>query len=497
MRGVIKIRHNFAGETGYVILVPKKTTAPLSDVVCTINGVINQTRIAYPAPHSEESVLIEDLEQVWYFIKFYRSADGVALDEEILTIAGDAKSGAAYPISRFEYVVDRGESGSDPGEEWSDPVSDTIELRDARLLGKFYWVQERGTGDLLQVTPSEEIIDRSDDGGGFDFTQPGKVFNEGAVYVVTVVDKVDVAESGSGNGSAESIVLLTADDDFDIATMNGSLIVANKAGSGTLTLTFASLATIGNCSFKISTHQGNQDYLILQLDAGDTVKHQTRDRNTVYMGKGEDLALVINSNVMYVVQDGVSRIVGQRIWGDRQELNTIIRDGTRYAVSALPRLNQWIDDGLLDIVSEVQWNSSVIINGETVFPYKHKFTRESSQIRVPDDRDFIIGALKNTDGVTSDAEYVTQKPGGYQHYSTSMKGVHLQLHDGNGGSSTNSILGGGGGPNLSGQDNSSVWRDNEGANGIGNSDENWVREKAGSEKPTREKKLGLLPLLCI
>lgn len=494
MQGSLEIRHNFAGETGYVIMVPKKTTAPLSNVVCTIDGVINQTRKVYPAPHSEVSVLIEDLEQVWYFIRFYRSADGVALDEEILTIAGNAKSGAAYPVTRYEYVVDRGNDNISEGtgdEVWSDPVSGTIELRDERLAYKYYWVQERGTGDLLQISSSKEILDRSDAGGGFDFTQPGKQFNEGGVYVVTVIEKTDVADSGgSGGGSSLSIVNLTADDTFDTATMNGALIFANKAGSGLLTLTFGALAGIGNCSFSVSTHGGNQDYLALQLNAGDTVKHQRKDRNVILMGKGEDISIVIDSNIMYVVQDGISKVVGQRIFGDRTELNTIVRDGTRYAISALPRINQWIDDGTLDVVSEIQWASSVVIHGETVYPYKHKFTREGGQIRVPDDRDFIAGGLKNTDGVTSDPEYVTQKPGGYQHYSTSLKGIQLQLRDGSGGSSTGTLENRG----FSGQDNPAAWLDD---NVIGDGAEKYIREKAGTTKQTREKKFGMLPLLCI
>jgi hypothetical protein len=497
MRGALTISHNFAGETGYVIAVPRKTTAPLSDVVCTINGVTNQTRIAYPSPHSQESILFEQLEQVWYFIKFYRSSDGVTLDAELLTLAGNAKSGAAYPINRYEYIVNRGFNNVNQStgiEVWSDPVENTIQLRDERLKGKFYWIEERSTGSLLTT----EITDRSDAGGGFDLSVPDKVFNDAVPYIATVVDRTDLADSSSSSGGSagevDGVVILAEDTSFDTSSHNGKLLYADSS-EDIITLSFPNLSLIGNCFFKISTHGGSQRYLILQLDAGDTIKFLRQDMNALYLGQAETMTIVIISNVMYVLPgyEGAYRNVGQRVWGDRLELNTIVRDGTRYAVALQPRLVQWANAGLLDIVSEAQWASTQLApNGvDTIAPYKHKFTLEGDFIRVPDDRDFIIGALKNTDNVTSDSEYVTQKAGGYQAAKTSMKGVKIGLRDGSGGSSTGTISNTG----LSGQDSYAAWvteggtqahiRFNNAADGFVGVDE------------TREKKYGMIPLLII
>lgn len=412
--GNLKISHNFSGETGYVIMVPKKTTAPLADVVCTIDGVTNQTRKVYAAPHSQTSVLIENLFHEWYFIKFYRSLDGVSLDQEILTLAGNATSGAIYPITRFEYIVGRGE-----GELyiWSDPIPGDVGLRDERLLNKTYWVEERGTGSLLQQNPSEEIIDRSDEGGGFDFVQEGKSFEAGGVYVVTMIEKVDLTGEGGGGGSDyNDILILDVNQDFDPATMNGKLLIAQFPGNIGL-LNFPNLSTLADCKFKLQSHFAFQRYVKMQFDVGDSITFLNQDLNVLYLGRGEFIECLIRDNVIYVMgYDGEYRRLGLRVWADKQELNSLLANGTQYNQSEYPRLMQFVDSlPSANVVSEATWASSQTINGKTVYPNKGLFARDdvAGKIRVPDMRNMHIRALKYLDG-TSDSERLINKPGGYQ-----------------------------------------------------------------------------------
>jgi hypothetical protein len=421
----LTISHNFSGETGFIIAKPVKSTAPLSDVICIIDGVAAQTRKVYPAPHSQRSMLIEGLDPVWYLIKFYRSVDGIALDEEILTLAGNALVDSLYPITKYEYVVNRGHDNTTPvstgPEVWADPVEGDIGIRDERLAGQVYWIEERGTGQLR----TDEITDRTDDGGGFDFEATlvagGKVMNDGATYIATVIERVDAAPtSGTGSSDYNSIVILTADLDFDPNIHSGRVLVANWS-SDLGVLTMPNLSLLPDCKFKLQTHGGTQSYATIQFDAGDAIEFRKSDMNALHLGSGEEIEIIIKDNAAYVGQySGDYPFVGQRIWGDANtELNAVLRNGTQYTQASKPRLMQWIDEYGVPTISEgtgaAQWGYSVVVDGETIFPNKGKFARDDvgGTIRVPDDRDRTMMALKNTDG-SSDATRQSQGSGSFQ-----------------------------------------------------------------------------------
>lgn len=414
--GQLTIAHNFAGESGYVIAVPRLTTAPLADVICTIDGVTGQTRIAYAAPHSQESILIEDLQNAWYTIKFYRSADGVALDEELLTLAGNALADSVFPIIKYDYVVGRGDDSSELDEMWADPVQDDHGLRDERLLDKLYWVEERGTGTLLPV----EIIDRSDDGGGFDFADPDKVFNDGGVYFVTTIERADGVDTGGvgagGSSDYNDIVVLSADQDYDPVSMSAKLLIANWS-SQVGTLDIPNFSLIPDSKFRLHTHGGTQRNVVLQLDVGQTVQFMGQAMNKVILGKSEQIEILFKSNAMYIsFYSGDHARVGRRVFSDMLEANSILLDGTRVTEANYPRLG-WLLDQLPSnrIVSETTWASVVVIDGVNKTPYKGFYTREGAQIRVPDERNMGVRTLKTFDSTdASDTQRHKNLPGGYQ-----------------------------------------------------------------------------------
>lgn len=414
--GQLTISHNFAGETGFVIAVPRLSTAPLADVICTIDGVTGQTRIPYAAPHAQESLLIEDLLNRWYVVKFYRSADGTSLDEEILTLAGNALTGAVYPVKRYEYIVGRGDDSSELDEMWADPVEDDKGIRDERLAGKFYWVEERGTGSLL----TSEIVDRTDDGGGFDFADPDKQFWDGGVYIVVVVERAEGGADTGGSSTSGSdyndVVSIDTDTDYDPATMNAKLLLANwSATVGTLVI--PNLSLIADSKFRLQTHGGTQRNVVIQLDIGDTLRFMGQGVNAIILGKAEEIEILFKSNVAYVsFYDGDYRRVGRRVFCDVEELNSILLDGTRVPATDYPRLDWWLDQIPGNrIVSELTWATVVVIDGVNKTPWKGFFTREGGQIRVPDERNMSVRTLKtfdSTDG--SDTERHKNLPGGYQ-----------------------------------------------------------------------------------
>lgn len=419
--GRIEIVHNFTGETGYVILVPHKTTAPLADVICIIDGVAAQTRKTYAAPHSQQSVLFEDLDTVMYFITAYRSADGIALDEQINILACDAKSGAQYPITKYDYVVDRGLTG--------DPIDGDSGLRDSRLLNKKYWVEERGTGTMMDQDTSAELTDRSDDGGGFDWTDSFKKFNSGAVYIVFVIERTDFVSAGPSSSGTEfsDVVVITTTVDFDSSTMASKLLIINSTDT-VVQLTMQNLALLPDLKFRLNTHSGSQRNAVIQLDAGDTVKFNGEDRNSIILGKGEDIEILIKNNVMYVMNPiGDFDKVGERSLVSALSKNGLQLNGTVYQQADVPRLMWYLDNKadageiVAEGVSSGQWSYSTTIDGETVYPYKGKYARDNGAgtIRVPDDRLMVYKALN---ALTGDAERVTQGVGGYQHDANKLHG---------------------------------------------------------------------------
>lgn len=399
--GRIELVHSFLGETGYVILLWVKTESPLASVIGYVTGTglgaqnaTNQTRVVYPAAHSQQTLLIEDLDPVMFLVRAYRSADGVSLDTQINEIAVDAGSRSTYSTTTYEYVVDRGYTNLAPvvtGDEvWADPVDGSIELRDERLLDQDYAVFMRGLGQRR----ADEITDRTDAGGGFDLAVPLEVFNSGDTIFVTVQNRVDATgESGSGSGAEVSDVFpITEDQDFDAATMNGKLLYVNYPGAVIGVLTFPNLSLIADSSFKVATHGGAQTYLSLQLDAGDTVRFQGDDKNVIHLGKSEEISIMIRNNIMYVLSDGTNyKRLGQRIWGDKLELNSVYRDGTQYTQASQPRMMEFVDSlpgG--QVISEAAWAA-----GD-----KSKFARDDvgGTIRVPDSRTKFVRAVSAVDG---------------------------------------------------------------------------------------------------
>lgn len=285
--GRIEIKHNFASETDYVIITWRKTSNLLAEV----------GRHVYAAPHTEESLIIEGLDPVMFLVTPYRSADGVALDQIIPNqLAVDARTGSIFPITRKEYVVGTG---------GVNPAADQGSLRDPDLLNKAYYVEERGTGSLSTT----EITIRNDDGGGFDFTDVDKKFEDGRRYFIYIIERVDAPDLSGGNGNGYNVVVITANTDFDPDIAN-SLIVANFAGNKGK-FTFGNLLTLPDCRMKFQTHGGNQIYLQIQLDVGDTINFQGEEKNVIYLAKGEELEIIIKENVMYVLSySGNAKIRG-------------------------------------------------------------------------------------------------------------------------------------------------------------------------------------------
>lgn len=419
MIGFLNISHNFAGELSFIICEWVKSTAQGTPVVGHVTGTglgaqndTDQTEVFYPAAHVNEQLQIINLPEVWHLIRFWRSSDGIAKDVLLLQLAGNARTGATYPISRFEYKVDRGQS--DPG-VWADPVQNDPGIRDTRLFEQTYWVQERGQGDFI----NGELLDRSDLGGGFDFVAVSKVMESGSVYVVYMITRIDAADGG-GSGiveSNENIFLLTNNQDYVPLTMNGRIIIADFVTTiGTLAI--PNLLLLGDSSFKLQTHYGTQRNVILQLDFGDTVQFRKAAVNKIILGEGEEIEIAIKDNIMYVVRHTTNHErLGEECSAYSLMLNKIPGDGGARVLADYPRVEELLDSlPVASVVNDVTWNtSSVAADGQTVYLNKGKWMRDGLNFRPPELRSKSIKGLAATDGSIPSGRYEHQEIMSHQH----------------------------------------------------------------------------------
>lgn len=424
--GFLNISHNFAGESQFIVIDWVKSTAQGTPVPGIVTGTglgvqdgTAQTQVYYPSPHVNEQLQVTELPEVWFLVRFWRSTDGIAKDVLLLELAGNARTGALYPITRYEYVVDRGYDNTAPvvtDGVWSDPVQDDTGLRDTRLLDKTYWVQERGTGDLLAA----EILDRSDLGGGFDFVDAGKVMNSGAVYIVYVITQIDLFGDDSGAPSLDDggILILTTDQDYDPLTMAGKTLLADWPGTvGTLTL--PNLALLSDGKFTLDTNLGSQRNVVLQLDTGDTVRFRGEDVNSIILGEAESMDFVIKDNVLYALRPNTNHFrLGQRIWADMVLLNTLPCDGVSRLLTDYPRAEQLLDALPAGAtVNDTVWNTSQEEpDGQTSYPNNGKWMREGLNFRPPDMRSKSVKAIAATDGSIVSGGYDHQQLASHYHF---------------------------------------------------------------------------------
>lgn len=408
--GFLNISHNFAGETNFIICEWVKSTAQGTPVIGHVTGTglgaqndTDVTEVFYPAPHVNQQLQVINISEEWHLVRFWRSADGSSKDVLLLELAGNSRTGALFPIQRYEYVVGRGD-----GEVgiWADPSQDDVGIRDTRLFEKAYWIEERGTASLLEA----EWTDRSDEGGGFDFVDPFKVMNEGGVYVVYVINKV--TQSGDDSGliiSNDGVYILDSDQVYNPVTMGNRTIIADFL-SDLGVLTFGDLAVAPDSRFKLQTHAGNQRNVTLQLDAGDTVKFRKEDVNAIILGEGEEIEILIRDNVMYVLSHVTNHFrLGQVIWSYKEMMNGLKAEGELLVLADYPRVAELIN-GLeaSSVVSEVVWQTSVVqADGQTTYPNKGKWMSDGINFRTPDLRNQMFKSMPVLDG--------TGIPGSYEH----------------------------------------------------------------------------------
>lgn len=364
--GALYVSHHFQGETGYVIMTWAKSTTPLTEI----------GRVVYAAPHVQEFYNIENLAPVWHIIRFWRSADGVSLDEEINILAGNARNGSVYQLTRYEYIVGRGlrEVDGDTDETiWEDPAQDDDTLIDTRLAGGKYFVEERMTGSMLD---NEFTVNTT---GGFTWTG-GKVFNDGGVYFVYLMNRLDMS-GGDDTGVDSDTIIITGDIDFSVADHNGKTLLV-QGSAQVVTIAIPNLTTIADSKFKVVSHLGAQFNVVVQFDEGDHIIISQQEENEVILGVGEAVEIEFINNTPFITNDFNYDTLGDTVlsWSNVAAPNRLKLSGQTIAdVTTRPRL-KWILENRVETISISAWDAD---------PKKSKWGMTGNVVRVPLITDFL------------------------------------------------------------------------------------------------------------
>lgn len=387
------------GLTGYLIIRYAEAATP--------TAYLGQTAPrAFPVDYTYD---ILNLRRVVHRFEYWQSNDGISLNQLIKPWDIDVAKQELPVIENYYYSVD--------GPAPTDPASGQLQLRDARLKDKPYIVLEKGTGHLI---PGIDYIDRSDAGGGFDRTA-GYEFQNPAWYLVIVQDKIVVDNSETvttGSAGITDLIIASEDNHTLDSTWYNKLILARYATGGTGILQVPALASIPDGTHLLfSTHGNTSRYLKIQFNGSETLlQFHGKDRNWIYLGRNESLELLIKGGAAYVLDDRTGyALVGQRIYGDVIDINTVLADGAIYPMSYAGRLIDWVMDNftsgqLLDFTT---WGSLIFSDGVEVYPYRRFYAWDaaSQQLHVPDSRDVYKRAM----AVTSTLEAGYRMPGSYVH----------------------------------------------------------------------------------
>lgn len=416
----IGVNIKFTGYTGFLIVKAKEASNPAA-------YVFTSDAIAFDV---DQILDIPDINPVTHIVEFWRSNDGTTLDELLRTWAIDAGIFDGAEVIQYDYVVGRGHTNvteATGADVWADPVQDDTTLHDARLNGinqDAVRIESRGYGkyrkDEFEMATGGGITLL----GGLTFGETGNTFS------ITVYIKVpqNTTAGPTGNGDYNDVNVITADGDF------GETYYRNNNYSGKtgtiLTTTFPNFTLIPNTKAKFICQGGTQRYWALQLDAGNTVRFRGHDENIIWLAQGEMIELVFKDAACYIVDDTISRRIGERYYGDQLELNSLLRDGIQYNIADYPRVYYWYIARLNagQIKTEAQWattqdvtyilnEDSTVQETRTISPNKGFWAVDTlaGKFRTPDSRNNFVRTLKTFDLVdASDIERTSNKPGAYQ-----------------------------------------------------------------------------------
>lgn len=396
----IKLTIGQVNITGYLIIVARKTTTPL-----TIEA---QESYAPPHPATRNVVVPASgsIDPVVYYIDAYESGDGVSFDLLLSQFVYDLKNKIVISERRF-YVVD--------GPNVTDPAPDQKILSDPYLDGKtISGVFKEGYRYLRPNT--EGVVEwQPYAGGGIELQDPF-IFSIGEVYSVEISYLADQT-SVIGGGLYSGVDLIDTDTTLNSSYRNKRLRT-EAAASNKLVVTLEALASVPDGTFYHFTSNGGlQNQTRIIPDGSETIKYNGDNYTEMTIGKGEFVRITKTGSFWeaemahpFILQVGEH---AASTWRDHPSVKA--EDGALYDGDEWPRIWWWIKNKLP--AGQFITDDNVINGG-----YSHPadkvglFVIHSSlkKFRVPNTQGYSERALNNFNVYGLDGQRLYDYPGGVQ-----------------------------------------------------------------------------------
>jgi hypothetical protein len=399
--GQIRLGIGQVNITNYLIGVARKTTTPL-----TIEA---QEAYAPPHPTTRNVVIpaVGDIDPVIYYVDFYESSDGVALDLLLSQFVYDLKNQVIISERRFYKV-----GGGFP----TDPDPDQQILEDAYLDGKtISGVFKEGFRYLRPDTePVPEYLPHT--GGGIEL-QGDLQFSQDETYVIEISYLADQSAGGGASGLYSGVELIDTTMTLNSSYRNKRLRT-EASSTVTLVVTMESLASVPDGTFyHFTSNGGTQNQTRILPSGSETIRYNGEDYTEMSLGKGEFLRIVKTGSFWEAEMAHHNILqVGEKVsatWKDHP--STKPEDGTLYDGDEWPRPWWWIKNKLPSTHYIIDDN---VINGGYTHPTDKLglFVIHSTQkkFRMPNTQNISERALKNFTSYGGDAQRLYDYPGGIQ-----------------------------------------------------------------------------------
>jgi len=366
----------------------------------------------------------DNIRDIAYRIEFYDQPGGVGIGNLIKSHVVTPSTQTLTFDSDIELVVDGGET--------YDPVGGASSVIIPQLLGKDYYVMQRGIGQLL-ATRNIEVTDDTVNGG---FALTDGTFNADDIFVVKIRPQYVVNPPGSQAASSiyKAVELVTADRVLTSVDFGKLLIVEGVAA--VITIELPLIATIiEKVSLFIRSMGATHINVIIKAATGETITATGAISQTMILGRAEEAEIINLGGVLYGFSDSQDiKRAGQLDWAYTVGLNRLWADGTEYNCADYPRIKKAMDALQVgQVLTYVQWASTVLIDGVAKEVYKGFFalSGDGTKFKVPDLRNRSIRALRYSDN-TVDADRYGTKGGGYQHDQNKAHGHRVNTGGGAG-----------------------------------------------------------------
>jgi len=400
----------------YLIVRARKVSTPL----------VEETREEYPTPLAPSFNVVlpptGSIDPVNYYVDFYESADGVALDFLLTQFVVNARDNIIISERRFYRV---GGGGA------NDPAAGQAILSDPYLDGKtISGVFREAFRYLLpptDVTPEYDLHT----GGGIELLNDS-VFSEQEVISIELnylVPQPGVSATGFYNG----VITLVANTTLNSTHRNKRLRCESNASSR-LVVTLEDVTAVPDGTFYYFTSNGGNQYQTKIVPAsGQSITYFDSTYDEMTLAYGEYIRVVKYGSIWEaeLVHHGVLQ-VGERISGQwKDHPNTKPEDGTLYDGDDYPRIWWFITTKL---PSTHVITDDLVTGGGYVHPVGKEglFVRHSTlkQFRMPNTQGWSERGLASFSAYNTDATRTYDYPGGSQPGQVGEITVPLNKGDG-------------------------------------------------------------------